>query len=105
MAESEHVLDWLQNWYASHCDGDWEHEGDVAIETLDNPGWTVEINLEEMDLANRVYPRQQVTRGEHDWVTAWTSEKTFHVACGPGNLTDALTLVRAWASEGAPQVQ
>ncbi|MFJ6632606.1 Imm53 family immunity protein [Streptomyces sp. NPDC091376] len=38
-------------------------------------------------------------RDEHDWVTAWTSEQTFHVACGPGNLTEALSLFRIWASE------
>ncbi|MFI1628153.1 immunity 53 family protein [Streptomyces noursei] len=102
MSESEHVLDWLQHWYASHCDGDWEHEWGVTIGTLDNPGWTVKIDLEETDLADREYPRQQVTRDEHDWVMAWTSDRTFHIACGPGNLTEALTLFRAWASEGAP---
>ncbi|MFH8615786.1 immunity 53 family protein [Streptomyces sp. NPDC017979] len=99
MSESEHVLEWLQSWYASQCDGDWEHEWGVRIETLDNPGWIVKINLEETELADRKHPRQRVTRDEHDWVTAWTSEQTFHVVCGPGNLTEALSLFRAWASE------
>ncbi|MFI8963050.1 immunity 53 family protein [Streptomyces sp. NPDC053493] len=99
MPETEQVLGWLQNWYASQCDGDWEHEWGVTIATLDNPGWTVKINLEETDLADREYPRQQVTRNERDWMTAWTSEKTFRIACGPGNLTEALTLFRTWASE------
>ncbi|MEU8432877.1 Imm53 family immunity protein [Streptomyces sp. NPDC029216] len=55
----------------------------------------------ETELADREYPRRQVTRGEHDWVMAWTSEETFHIACGPSNLTEALTLFRAWAVEGA----
>ncbi|MGW4276892.1 immunity 53 family protein [Streptomyces seoulensis] len=96
MSEPEHVLDWLQHWYAAHCDGDWEHERGVTIGTLDNPGWTVEVGLEGTDLADREYPRRQVTRGEHDWVTAWTAERTFRIACGPGNLTEALTLFRAW---------
>ncbi|MFI7272911.1 immunity 53 family protein [Streptomyces sp. NPDC049879] len=102
MSEAGHVLDWLQHWYASHCDGDWEHEGGVAIGTLDNPGWTAGISLEGTDLADRACPRQQVTRDEHDWVAVWTAEKTFHIACGPGNLTEALALFRTWASEGAP---
>lgn len=101
MSESANVLDWLQDWYAAQCDGDWEHEWGVTIGTLDNPGWTVKISLEETDLADRAYARQQITRGEHDWVMAWTSEKTFHIACGPGNLTEALTLFRAWAARGA----
>ena len=101
MSESEHVLDWLQKWFASQCDGDWEHEGGVTIETLDNPGWTVKINLEETELADRELPQQRVARSEHDWVMAWTSEKTFRIACGPDNLTEALTVFRDWASEGS----
>ncbi|MFF7946289.1 immunity 53 family protein [Streptomyces griseorubiginosus] len=105
MSESEHVLDWLQSWYASQCDGDWEHEWGVSIGTLDNPGWIVRIDLEETALADREYPRQRVTRGDHDWVMAWTSERTFHLACGPGNLIEGLSIFRTWASEdvgGAP---
>ncbi|MCL6737435.1 immunity 53 family protein [Streptomyces neyagawaensis] len=99
MSGSEHVLEWLQSWYASQCDGDWEHEWGVRIETLDNPGWLVKINLEETELADREYPRKRVTRDEPDWVVAWTSERTFHIACGPGNLTEALSLFRRWTSE------
>ncbi|MFI0740800.1 immunity 53 family protein [Streptomyces sp. NPDC021100] len=101
MSESEPVLDWLQSWYGSQCDGDWEHAWGVLIETLDNPGWAVKIDLEETDLADRTYPREEVIRGERDWVMAWTSEKTFHVACGPGNLAEALTRFRAWATASA----
>ncbi|MFK0239099.1 Imm53 family immunity protein, partial [Streptomyces vinaceus] len=37
---------------------DWEHEWGVKIATLDNPGWTVEIDLEETDLEGREYPLQ-----------------------------------------------
>ncbi|MEV8403368.1 Imm53 family immunity protein [Streptomyces niveus] len=43
-------LDWLRNWYAQQCDGEWEHERGVRIATLDNPGWTVSIDLEESEL-------------------------------------------------------
>ncbi|MGW7512831.1 immunity 53 family protein [Streptomyces massasporeus] len=99
MSGSEHVLEWLQSWYSSQCDGDWGHEWGVTIETIDNPGWLVKINLEETELADREYPHQRVTRDEHDWVIAWTSEQTFHVTCGPGNLAEALSLFRTWASE------
>jgi hypothetical protein len=33
------TLTWLQAWYAEQCDGDWEHQFGVSVETLDNPGW------------------------------------------------------------------
>ncbi|MFD7844827.1 immunity 53 family protein [Nocardia sp. NPDC059764] len=98
MSEHEHVLDWLQSWYAAQCDGDWEHGWGLRIETLDNPGWLVKIDLEKTDLADQEYPRQQIDRSEHDWVHAWTAGQTFHLACGPRNLTEALALFRVWAS-------
>lgn len=103
MSGPEHVLEWLQSWYSSQCDGDWEHEWGVRVETTDNPGWFVKINLEETELADREHPHQRVTRDEHDWVIVWTSEQTFHVACGPGNLTEGLSLFRIWASEGVAE--
>ena len=36
----------LENWYFSNCNEDWEHQFGVKIDTLVNPGWRVEIDLE-----------------------------------------------------------
>jgi hypothetical protein len=38
-------LDFLQRWYAEQCDGKWEHSYGVRIETLDNPGWQITVDL------------------------------------------------------------
>ncbi|WP_329233855.1 immunity 53 family protein [Streptomyces sp. NBC_01460] len=102
MSEAEHVMDWLQGWYAAQCDGDWEHEWGVKIDTLDNPGWSVRIDLEDTYLEAHDFPRQDLRRGKDDWIIARTSDLTFHAACGPGNLTEALTLFRRWAGENTP---
>uniref|UniRef100_A0AAU3IBR9 Immunity 53 family protein n=1 Tax=Streptomyces sp. NBC_01393 TaxID=2903851 RepID=A0AAU3IBR9_9ACTN len=102
MSDAEPLLDRLQNWYAQQCNGDREHEWGVKIATLDNPGWTISIDLEETDLEERDYPRQEINRATQDRVCAWIAEKTFHAACGPGNLTEALTLFRTWATTIAP---
>ncbi|MEV6358378.1 immunity 53 family protein [Streptomyces hydrogenans] len=103
MNGDEDVLGWVQGWYAAQCDGDWEHEWGVRIDTLDNPGWSVRIDLEETALAEHVFPRLDITRGEDDWVMAWTSDLAFRAACGPGNLTEVLRLFRRWAEENAPR--
>ncbi|MCW8100445.1 immunity 53 family protein [Streptomyces tauricus] len=103
MSDAEPLLDWLQNWYAQQCDGDWEHEWGVEIATLDNPGWSVSIDLEGTGLEGRDFPRRDIDRAPQDWVRAWTAEKTFHAACGPVNLTEALTLFRTWASRSEHQ--
>jgi len=29
----------LQSWCANHCDGDWERQHGIGIDTLDNPDW------------------------------------------------------------------
>jgi hypothetical protein len=40
----------LQRWYADQCNGDWEHKDGVEINTPDNPGWRVVIDLRDTAL-------------------------------------------------------
>jgi hypothetical protein len=42
---NSNILDWIQEWLAQNCDGDWEHAQNFIITTIDNPGWSVTINL------------------------------------------------------------
>jgi hypothetical protein len=46
-------LSLLEEWYAARCDGDWEHSWGVKIDTLDNPGWTISINLNDTRAESR----------------------------------------------------
>jgi hypothetical protein len=39
------TINWLQDWYKQNCDGDWEHSYGINIYTVDNPGWSVNIEL------------------------------------------------------------
>ena len=105
MAEA---LEDLLRWYVAQCDGDWEHTYGVDIRTLDNPGWTVEIHVEETELAGRDFERMKVERSEHDWLHCWVDvperpnrdrvrAKAFHGACGPENLTEILRVFLDWA--------
>jgi hypothetical protein len=86
----------LQGWYASRCDGDWEHGLGVRIETLDNPGWMLRIDLGGTDQAAVPFERVEVHRSEHDWYEAWVDDSTFQVACGPLNLGEAIHSFRTW---------
>ena len=45
----------LQNWFKYHCNGDWEHENDIVIQTLDNPGWKLSIDLVNTSLEGFLY--------------------------------------------------
>lgn len=44
------IFEWITEWYLSHCDGDWEHQRGIKIDTLDNPGWSVVIDLIDTEL-------------------------------------------------------
>jgi hypothetical protein len=35
----------LQAWYERQCNGVWEHSSGVRIDSCDNPGWWVKINI------------------------------------------------------------
>ncbi len=59
----------IQRWYASQCDGDWEHSHGLQIETLDNPGWHVVIDLRHTELADRSFA--SVVRGTQIGVGEW----------------------------------
>lgn len=58
----------LQQWYQNECNGDWEHSFGIAIETLDNPGWLVSIDLEETPWAGTVIPLVRRDKSDSDWV-------------------------------------
>lgn len=77
----------LQKWYLNHCDGDWEHSYGIKIETLDNPGWSLEINLEGTELRDKPFSEfEHRYDDETDWLRCWKEGNFFKGACGPENL-------------------
>jgi hypothetical protein len=64
MGDAATVLGRLQEWYRSRCDGDWEHSYGVKVETLDNPGWLVTVDLEDTPWEQLAAPRSTVQRSE-----------------------------------------
>ena len=87
-------LQWLQNFYASLCDGLWEHGYGCNLDTLDNPGWKFifELNGTPFEKASGL----DVRLGEHvdvegpDWIilplcasvfasTVWPSYARVHL--------------------------
>ncbi len=90
------TLTWLQAWYATQTNGDWEHGYGVKITTLDNPGWSVSIDLNETQQDGQPFLGQEVIRSEHDWYVARVSRSIFKADCGPLNLGEVLHIFRVW---------
>jgi hypothetical protein len=98
------LLPALMRWYAAQCDGDWEHQRGVTIDTLDNPGWRLAVDLVETDVAGWAFDRVERHRSDSDWVVAWRDEEKFQGACGALNLTELLGLFLGWVGSPEPHV-
>jgi hypothetical protein len=89
----------LQEWYQSQCNGDWEHTYGVKIDTLDNPGWSVTIELADTYLYERHF--QEIVRIEHktEWVRCSVRDGKFTGYGGPFMLEEILRIFLSWAAE------
>ncbi len=76
-------------WYQSHCDDSWEHQYGVRLETLDNPGWQMTVDLIHTDLEGRtlIEVREGIAPGDHPdaplWVHCFVRDNKFQGACDP----------------------
>jgi Immunity protein 53 len=86
----------LERWYASQCNGDWEHGYGVHIETLDNPGWMVQIDLHNTKKQSSSLERVAIDRTKDDWIQYWIENQKFQIACGPMNFSEAIETFVNW---------
>jgi hypothetical protein len=70
----------IQKWYLSQCDGDWEHTYGVTLGTLDNPGWTLTIELQETEWEDVAFSKVSDLDPEHDWYDCRKEGPVFRLA-------------------------
>ncbi|MEC0231774.1 immunity 53 family protein [Paenibacillus alba] len=92
------VLKWLENWYTDNCDGDWEHGYGVKITTLDNPGWAIDIRVEDTELEDRTFDNLNIDRSETDWVRCIVIDNVFKGRGGSNNLEELIIVFQEWSS-------
>ena len=94
----------IQEWYAAQCDGAWEHRYGVKIDTLDNPGWRVDIDLSDTELQLERFVAFSRGDPEHDadWIRCSVESGTFSAVGGSGNLTELLQIFLTWAATVDP---
>lgn len=96
------VLGWLMAWYRSHCDGEWEHSFGIKIRTLDNPGWSVVIDLAGTGMEGLDFPSREYNYDhETDWWLCRTENNTFMGVGSPSNLGTIIEVFRDWVASKA----
>lgn len=89
-------VSFLEAWFTAQSNGDWEHDTGIRIETLDNPGWRLRVNLVGTPLhgAARDWTREE--ESEREWLFWKSDGLEFDAACGPGDLHRAMGAFRTF---------
>jgi hypothetical protein len=82
----DNVLVWLQKWFLSECDGEWEQEYGLHIETIDNPGWLLEIDLKYTTFENIQVETRQIDNSENDWYFYGIKNSVYKASGDPNKL-------------------
>lgn len=61
------VLEWLGKWYQKQCDGVWEDDHGIDIQTMNNPGWQVRIELHGTPYSNIELEWTSEQNEDEDW--------------------------------------
>ena len=99
------TLERLQAWYSRQCDGTWEHSSGIIIETCDNPGWWVKVDLAGTDLFGRKFSgiaegvdRNNFALGPR-WLSCRIEGETWHGAGDETQLERILQCLLEWAED------
>jgi len=92
----------IQEWYLSQCNDEWEHGYGIKIDTLDNPGWAIDINLRDTNLEGFAFTPSEKGVGSdsedcgNDWWTTKVEDQKFIGRCGPEHLETVLRIFLDW---------
>lgn len=83
------TFQWISDWFKAYCDGDWEHEHQIKVYTVSNPGWCVEIDLNETGLSEIQLTGEDSDISDQDWFFYHVRDSKF-VASGDLSKLDFL---------------
>ena len=90
----------LSEWYSDQCDGDWEHSSGIDIQTIDNPGFRITINLADTALEGIAFPKIEEEYETSDrWFRCWVEKSKFEAVGAPGRLEDMIETFLYWAGD------
>ena len=91
-------VDFLQSWYLAQCNGEWEHALGITIETLDNPGWMVTIDLAGTPLEDHPMPPVRRELSPNDWLVCGVDHNRFRGQGDGQKLGEIIDIFQKWAA-------
>ena len=87
---------WLEKWYKDNCYDEWEQSYGVKIDTLDNPGWMVTIDIIYTELEDKEFPMLKIDNSDDDWIVCQVRKKQF-IGCGDfTKLEEIIKVFKEW---------
>ena len=96
-------------WYLAQCNEVWEEEFGLVIDTLDNPGWSLTVDLDGTRLEGRPFKAiydniddeepVQGLWGDQPWIACKVEGTKFKGLGGPRELGRLISTFRAWAEK------
>ncbi len=92
------LLKWLQDWYIQECINNKNCISDeiINIDTIDNPGWHIRINIKATKLARRILDEINFDNGDDDWVFIKLNTGVFEGVGDKSKLVFILQFFKAW---------
>jgi len=93
------ILKWIETWYNDQCNGDWEHSFGIKIETIDNPGWLIEIDLTETDYADLKLDYVFIESDINNWHGRKVENAVYKAFGDPSKLEFLLLEFKKWTEK------
>ncbi|HLP69831.1 MAG TPA: immunity 53 family protein [Rhizobium sp.] len=84
-------------WYERQCADDWHEDHGIRIDTLDNPGWSLKVDLKGTPLCEKDFQELRAERSDRDWITVRKNGDTFEGFCSPKALNEMIRVFLSWA--------
>jgi hypothetical protein len=89
-------LEWLEDWYQRQCDGAWEHNQGIRLESLRMRGWRLIISLEGTSAENAAPNQLHFGTSGEEWIDCTISPERFEGAGDPRRLEQIIGVFRKW---------
>jgi len=94
-------VEFLESWFQTQANGEWERVRGVTVETLDTPAWMVTIDLAGTALDGRTMAGIQDERSERDWLLCEVDQNQFRGQGDSQKLLAILEIFQRWATKSA----
>lgn len=94
MSADQSPFQWLQQFFQSNCDGDWEHDNGCTIETASDPGWKFTFNLRGTSYEHLNLEELEDHQAPINWLRCKVENSTFIAFCSPRRLEDCISILR-----------